>query len=140
MRVIYSRRNTLPSALIRWMTWSRWSHVSVAVSETMVIDARAIGGVRYRSLEELTNKASRFEFVDLALPDEAAAMQFLRAQVGRRYDWGMVLGVVWRSSRWHDNARWACSELVAAAIEAGRLALFRREAWRITPEHLWMVR
>lgn len=140
MRYIFSRQRSLSSMLIRWFTWSRWSHVSVVVSDTMVIDARAGGGVRYRSLDELLSKASAHEVVDIALPDEGEALAFLQAQIGRRYDWGMVLGVLWRSGRWADPDAWSCSELGAAAECAGRLIRFRAEAKRITPELLWIVR
>lgn len=140
MRLIFSRRRTLSSALIRWFTWSRWSHVSVQVSETLVIDSRFWArGVRYQSLDRLLAESSAHEVVDVSVPDERAALLWLQSQVGRPYDWGMVLGLLWRSGRWADPGAWACSELAEAGIVAGGLMRFRADVSRITPELCWMV-
>jgi uncharacterized protein YycO len=141
MRLIFSRRRTLSSALIRWFTWSRWSHVSVQVSDTLVIDSRALaGGVHYHPVERLLAESSAHEVVDLPLPDEAAALAWLQEQIGRPYDWSAVLGVLWRSVRWDEPDAWFCSELVEGAIVAGGLSRYRAPPARITPELLWVVR
>lgn len=110
------------------------------VSDTMVIDARLFGGVRYRSLDALIADASAHEVVDVPLPSEVSALDWLRMQIGRRYDWSAIFGMIWRSGRWADDDAWFCSELAAAAMAAGGLNRYRAEASRITPELLWVVR
>lgn len=140
MQIIFTRRRTLASALIRLATGSRWSHVSVGVSPELVIDATLTHrGVRYRPRQQLLAEASAHEVRDVPVPDEAAALAWLQAQVGKRYDWTAIVGFVFRG-RWADPDAWFCSELAEAAIEAGGLVRFRPEAWRITPGHQWMVR
>lgn len=139
MQIIFTRRRSLGSALIRLATGSRWSHVSVGISPELVIDATLRhGGVRHRSRAELLAESSAHEVRDVPLPDEAAALAWLRAQVGKRYDWTAIVGFVMRR-RWADPDAWFCSELAEAACVAGGLVRFRADAWRLTPGHLWMV-
>lgn len=141
MRLIFTRQRSLTSLLIRWFTWSRWSHVAVQAGEHLVIDARFWGhGVRYRSVEQLLASASAHAIVDIDVPDEAAARRWLCDQIGKPYDWTAVLGLLWRAPGWARDDAWFCSELAEAALLAGGLSRFRQDASRITPEHCWMVR
>ena len=138
MQIIFSRRHSLSSLLIRALTWSRWSHVSIVEDRDTVIDARLIGGVARRSLEDLLRESSAVEWRAVPVADEAAALAFALAQVGRRYDWTGIVGWPLRGG-WAAADAWWCSELAAAAEVAGGLVRFRPEVWRITPGHLWMV-
>ncbi len=140
MRLIFSRKRSLGSLLIRFFCWSRWSHVSIVESDEFVIDATfQHGGVRHRGLAVLLRESSAHQEVTVDVPDEAAALGFARAQVGRPYDWTALVGHVLRSGRWPDPDAWFCSELVEASLLAGGLMRFRVDASRITPEHSWMV-
>jgi len=138
MLMIFSRRRALSSVLIRLATWSRWSHVSIVESDTLVIDARLFGGVRHRSLDELLRTSSAVEWRAVALDDEAAALAFARAQIGKRYDWSAIVGFILRAG-WADVDKWFCSELAEACIQAGGLRRFRADLARITPGHIWML-
>ena len=113
--------------------------MSVLVGDDKVVDATfQHGGVRVRPLTQLLAEASATEHRALPVHDEAAALAFLLGQVGRPYDWGAIVG--WfRRGGWARADAWFCSELVPAAAAAGGLALYRPEAWRITPGHLWML-
>jgi uncharacterized protein YycO len=140
MRLLFSRAHSLSSLLIRFVTWGRWSHVSIIEDGANVIDSTFLhGGVRRRPLLDVVAASSHFEVVDLALPDEAAAIAWARSQIGKPYDWSAVLGILFRVGSWSDPSRWFCSEFAESAVLAGGLKRFREDASRITPEHSWMV-
>lgn len=136
MKLLFAKKRNLPSALIRFFTWSQWSHVAI-VDGDAVIEATFLGGVSWRPLAEFLVDYTTEE-VGVSLPDEAAAMRFVRQQIGKRYDWTALVGIVFRSG-WAKQDKWFCSELVAAAIQAGGKRLFREDASRITPRDLWLV-
>jgi len=137
MRIIFARRPTLGSALIRWFTWSRWSHVAVTFDGHTVIDTTfKHGGAKVHSWRAFTDDYADREILDMPLPDEAAAERWLLRQLHKPYDWTALVGLVLRSRRWADADSWFCSELVAAACAAGGLPLFREDAARITPRDL----
>lgn len=141
MRLIFARRRTLGSVLIRWFTWSAWSHVAVTFDggHTIIDATLKHGGVRVHGWREFDAEYPERQIVDLQLPDEEAAHRWLLAQRGKPYDWSALVGLVLRSRRWADPRAWFCSELVAAAIAAGGLPLFREDAARITPRDLAVI-
>lgn len=140
MRLIFARRRTLGSVLIRWFTWSAWSHVAVTFDGHTIIDATLKhGGVKLHGWREFMDEYPDRMLVNVALPDEEAAHAWLLAQLGKRYDWTALVGLVMRSRRWADPSAWFCSELVAAAIAAGGLPLFSEEVARITPRDLALI-
>lgn len=51
--------------------------------------------------------------------NEAVCLEFLEAQLGKRYDWsGIFLSMIFNTSQ-HEPSRWFCSELVAEALVTG---------------------
>lgn len=113
--------------------------MSVLYERSHVIDATLThGGVRLRRLAELLDEASAVEWVEVDLPDEAAASAFVARQLGKRYDWTALVGIVLRAD-WADPSRWFCSELAAAAVQAGGRRLLREDLARVTPGLLWAV-
>jgi len=139
MKLIFTRRHAVSSLLIRLFTGSRWSHVACVVDDAHVIDATfKHRGVRLRPLADLLADCSASEACLVPLHDEAAALQWLQAQVGKPYDWTAIVGFVIRSN-WADPSRWFCSELAESAVLAGGLQRFRADVARLTPGHVWMV-
>lgn len=141
MKVIFARRKTVGSALIRWFTWSQWSHVGVVIDNDFIIDTTLKhGGVRVHAGRKWIDEYPDHQVIDVAVPDERAAIAFLRRQLFKPYDWTGLVGIALRSRRWAEADRWFCSELVAAAlVEGGGLRNLRLEAQRITPRDLWAV-
>jgi uncharacterized protein YycO len=139
LHLIFSRRRSLGSWLIRVFCWSRWSHVSIVYHGDDLIDATLTHrGVRMRRVADLLREASAVEWVQVDVPDEAAALDWLAKQLGRRYDWTAVVGFIFRAG-WADPGKWFCSELAAAAIQKGGRKLLREELSRVTPGLLWAV-
>ena len=136
LRVVFTRRHHVGSVLLRVAQWSAWSHCAI-VDGQAVIEAVAPDGVQGRPIADLLMHSSRHEVVELPCPDPAAAIAWARDQVGTPYDWGGVLGIGFRR-RWHDADAWFCSEFVAEAVRQGGRPLFRADAYRITPQHLYL--
>lgn len=136
VRVVFTRRRSLGSLLLRTFLWSAWSHCAI-IDGDKVIEAAAFGGVRVRPLGELLGEASGFAILSVPAANPATVIAAARSQVGKPYDLAGVLGIGLRR-RWQDADSWFCSELVAWAFAAGGTPLFRVEAWRITPRDLFI--
>lgn len=138
IEVVFCTRPAAGAALIRAVTWSRWSHVALRDGDE-VIEAVAFHGVRTRPLVALLEQSSAVEIVRLPCPDPAAAIAAARGQVGTPYDtWGM-LGLGFHRD-WQATDRWWCSELVAWAAHQGGAKWLRAEALRrVTPQDLWRL-
>lgn len=139
MRLLFTRRNTIGSYLICLFTRSQWSHCVIVESESSVIDSTfAHRGVRRRALATIYSESSKTEEVDIPVPDEAGALAYARAQIGKPYDWKAILSFVFRRN-WSDDRAWFCNELAEACLAAGGKKRFRENISRITPRESWMV-
>jgi uncharacterized protein YycO len=139
MKAIYCRRHNPGSLLLRFFTWSSWSHCGIVTPDGTVIEAAAFHGVIERPLSEFMAGVSKSADRDIPLPDDAAAIRFARAQVGKPYDWSGAIGLALRRDTWQADDAWFCSELVEAAAAAGGRQRFINQASRVTPQHSWMV-
>lgn len=129
------------SRLIQWRTWSPFSHAAWVYGDGAVIEAwKGVGVHEADNLGSAHRPGTRVELLSIQLTDseEWDLMAFLRAQIGKRYDYRGVLGFIsHRDSAQQQNA-WFCSELIAAAFESiGRPLLARIPPWRVTPGMLW---
>jgi uncharacterized protein YycO len=138
MQAIFCRRANLASLLLRTVTWSSWSHCAIVTPEGTVIEAAAPHGVIERSRATFLAGVSKFSEKTIDLPDDAAAIAWARAQIGKPYDWLGALGLAFHRE-WDNPERWWCSELVEGAAAAGRRPRFVSNAGRVTPQHSWMV-
>lgn len=140
------------SRLIRWQTWSDYSHVGLAAWEDGValpdvcsgcptVEAWQTDGVRagYRGPCAGHIPGTRidlFEVPAAGTHEKAlAAWDFATTQVGRPYDWlGVLRFLPRRAERRAGDARWFCSELVMAAFAAAGVELLVRvPASRVSP-------
>lgn len=138
IRLLFSTSAHPFSALIRAVTWSRWSHVSLVDGDT-VIEARALKGVVRTPLSEALCRAKAYSLVDLPCRDPAVVIAAAAGQIGKPYDYLAVLGLGLRRD-WQDDGSWFCSELIAWASDRAGQPLFRADSLRrVTPEHLWML-
>lgn len=135
-RVIFSRRHHPGSVLLRTAMWSPWSHCGIMDADR-VIEASAGGGVVDTPLRDFIGHASQWAMVDFPANDNHV-LRAARAELGKPYDWQGVAGIGLHRT-WNKPDAWFCSELVAYALEKGGLKLFRGDAKRITPMHLWML-
>lgn len=136
--ILFSTTSNPFSWLIRALTWSRWSHVSIVDGDS-IIQAHALHGVIRTPLAEAIETAKRVELVRLPARDPAAVISAAASQIGKPYDWTALAAWLLRRD-WQEPDSWFCSELVAWAFDKGRSALFRPDILqRVTPEHLAML-
>jgi uncharacterized protein YycO len=76
--------------------------------------------------------------ISVKLPNEEAAVDFAYKQVGKKYDYTAILGMLMRRD-WKEDDDWFCSELVEAILAAGGRQRFRDAIHRITPHQSWSV-
>lgn len=136
VRVIFSRRHHIGSLLLRTFMWSAWSHCGIIAGDE-VIEAVAGKGVVITPLAEFQKHASKWTIVKIPAADPAAVIEWARKQKDKPYDFSGVLGIAMHRS-WQKADAWFCSELVASAFHAAGTALFRTDAWRITPRDLYI--
>lgn len=109
--------------VIRWATWSAYSHVELIVGQTQhgheTVCLSASGrdnGVRERVI---LLRPESWDLVELAIPQVHVnrAASFIRGRIGARYD---LLGAVTSPWSWLPKMgrsdRWFCSEIIAAAL------------------------
>jgi uncharacterized protein YycO len=138
MYTIFCRRHNAGSFLLRTALWSSWSHCGIVTPHMTVIEAAAFHGVVERPYAQFIAGVSRYSVKTIALPDDARAIAFARAQVGKPYDWAGVIGLGLRRE-WDEPDAWFCSELIEASAVAGRRPRFVHQAKRVTPRDSWMV-
>lgn len=138
IRLLFSTTANPASALIRAVTWSRWSHVALVDGDT-VIEARAFKGVVRSPLIEAIGRANHYCLVDLPCRDPAVVLAAAAGQLCKPYDYLAVLGLGLRRD-WQEEDAWFCSELIAWAFDRAGQPLFRADSLRrVTPENLWML-
>lgn len=139
VRIWFSRRPTVSSALLRAFLWSEWSHCAVQIGEE-VYEATAKYGVVCRSLREHLEGTDRRHYMDVRLTaDQVEVMALLGAtQLGKGYDWFGALGIAFRRN-WEEDDLWFCSEFVAWLFQMSGRPLVNKPGWRITPPDLAQI-
>ena len=107
------------SLLIRAFEGGLSSHVGILHDNT-VIDTTFRHGVRSWSIEEFNKHHTIITNISFKVPNEELGIQFLKAQIGKPYDWTALAGfLMWRD--WSETDSWYCSELaIAMAIASGK--------------------
>lgn len=122
---------------IRWQTRSQYSHASLYLPGQGIIEAREGKGVRHISDFELKEgeRIEIYRIEGIADADANFAWEFAQAQIGKGYDWTMVLRFVSRRQESRSSSeKWFCSELVYAALKAAGVDLLRAtDPWEVSP-------
>lgn len=80
-----------------------------------------------------------FEIVGFNVPDYKAGWAACKAQVGKPYDHKAVVGMPFGRDPLVDTD-WFCSELSRYTLSKSGRELFRLDAKRIVPQHLWIIK
>jgi uncharacterized protein YycO len=115
------------------VTWSRWSHVEFALPNGY-LGCQVNGGVALRKLNYDQVILEDFFNVSVTEKQKIDIFNFAYKQLGKPYDFSALVGILAHRD-WHSEDSWFCSELVAAAFEAGGkpLLLNIENVDRITP-------
>jgi len=139
--ILFSTTDNLFSKVIKFMTWSRFSHVEWVTERGTVFGADALNGVCEVGLSERIKRASCLSLHALTMDEmqEQSFINFMEAQRGKPYDWSGIFGGALRR-QWASPDKWFCSELVAAACaSAGRplLRIQENQYNRVTPQDVY---
>lgn len=136
LQLIFARKHALGSYIIRFFTFSSWSHVGLLFPDGKVLDVTLSTGVRLTQKEEFLKGYSKTSTWNVEVADESATRLFAEKQVGKSYDLSGIFGLIFQR-KWQEDDSWFCSELVEASLQAGGLKRFRDEVYRITPQQSW---
>lgn len=120
-------------------TFSRWSHTAVMFDEHTVIDVTYRTGVRRITYEEFRSEYPDVYEVDVALPKEDQALSFALEQLGKKYDYTAILGILFRNRKWESDENWFCSELSETICVYGGKRRIRTEASGVLPRESFAV-
>jgi hypothetical protein len=92
--------------------------VLVSYGKPGYLGAHYDGGVAIRPVGYDTAKLLHELFVDVPLPDEAAAEAWARKKIGATYDWRAILDFLIPED-WHARGELICSAFCTGALENG---------------------
>lgn len=139
MKIIVVNSHGIIPWLIKLITFSKWNHSAIYIEEEgLVFESDIKPGVRSMTLEEFLVRYPNNEIIEVWVPNPRAAADFVKAQLGKPYDWTAIFSFLLRRN-WQEDDKWFCSELVEATILAGGLKRFRDSTNRITPYLNWVA-
>jgi len=129
------------SRMIRFRTWSAYSHASIHIPGVGEFESWIPNGVRCTpdlgAGHISGTPVDVFHLKWCSPTQEGKMLHFLQAQVGKKYDYRGVLGFLSRRDRAQNQDKWFCSELVFAACQAAGIDLLARiPAHRVSPDLL----
>lgn len=134
------------SRLIRFATWSEYSHASwIDNNYAFEIEAWSKGVTTGKPFTNHT-PGTVVDLFDVPLPADlrAAAVRFLQSQLGKPYDWAGILGFATHRAQRNPAimtvaaadamTKWFCAELIFAALAFAQFhPLFRIPQYKVTP-------
>lgn len=141
MIALYQGRSWV-STLIKWFTWSKYSHSAWICEDGSVIEAWITGWFRGEVRHVPSAGAQHtaqtgvdvFDVAGMSMEQRDRVERFLKLRIGDRYDFRGALGFVLRRDRMQEQRKWFCSELIFSALAAAGCAPFARiAACRVSP-------
>lgn len=127
------------SRVIRFMTWSDYSHASWVSPDGGYEVESWIYGVQLEpglgSNHTPGTVVDLFRVRDLTIEQEYLVEGFLREQVDKKYDWAGLFNFITRKPQSPDEQdKWFCSELIFAAHASAGIRLLRDiPYWKVSP-------
>lgn len=132
----------LASWIIRYATWSDYSHVDFVLNNYQskngktyngLLGARMSGGVELRPFDYA--KFSKVAHYQCATGNESI-IEYAISQIGKKYDTTGIINFSLHRD-WQADDSWFCSELVAASFVQGGVPLLDiPQSTRVTPRDL----
>jgi uncharacterized protein YycO len=136
MKIALFKGSGIIATLIRWQSRSSYAHAAV-IDENGVVYEALTTGVRSAQLWTTDHTRSDYDLFEVETTPEQNDMMrsFLWRQLGKRYDFTMVLRFLTREQETRNSTgKWFCSELVFAAFAYAGIKLFERtEPWEVSP-------
>ena len=131
------RGNSFVSRLIRFFSRDIYSHAAIRVDDA-VFEAKEFKGVIKSTDWNIKNEEVDIFLLKQEISNEKLQdlKNFLDKQVGKPYDYLMVLGFILYTSREgrKNSGKWFCSELIFAALEKIGIKLLNYlQPWKVHP-------
>lgn len=138
LRMMFTRSNLVGSCLIRWVTWSDYSHCAVLINDNQILHADT-HGVRVEDITALQARSKSWMIVEFECDDPQAVIDACLTQVGKPYDYTGIVGILFRNVDLQDDSKWWCSEIPAYGGDKSNQPFFQTEYMhRITPQN-WLM-
>lgn len=133
------KRNNLVSKIIRFLTRGQYSHSAIKINN-FVFEAKEFNRV-CESTDWIIKKGDSIDIYAIEIPssEKLKLANFLGQQIGKKYDYMMVLGFLFfvTSEKRRSRGKWFCSELIFAALKKINVIILNNvEAWKVHPSEL----
>lgn len=138
LRIMFTNSTKPLSPVIRWVTWSSFSHMVVMIDDDTIIHSD-FHGVRIEPIKDLQDRSKNWMIVEYECENPQAVIDACKTQLGKPYDFTGLFGILLRDVDLQDDSKWWCSELPAFGFETAGIPKFATEfIHRITPQH-WLM-
>lgn len=136
LKLRFSANNGPFASIVKFGTWSRFSHVDFILPDTYgILAGKYLGALPIHGVC-IHNKKYPVEVYKCI----EAPMQVIYAalgEIGKPYDYTGILGFGFRRN-WQDPDSWFCSEFISSSLHRGGMKIFSEEAHRISPRDLFI--
>jgi hypothetical protein len=119
--LFYKGPETFFGRLVRWKTGSPYSHCVLRFESGIRFQSNwSILTEFYYGSDGISWNVREWDAIEVTGGDEQAVQTWCRGEVGTSYDWfGLIFCQVFPWG-WRNPTKWFCSEICAAALQAGR--------------------
>lgn len=139
MNIVFYRGSDIIDRTILFFSRGGYSHCGILLNDGTVIDAKPFSNVKRRpDIYDGAKLGTEIHIYNIPSTSQQDRIieDFLNKQIGKSYDYMLVLGFLLYTSELNRKKRnkWICSELVFAALRKANIKLLDRiEAWKISP-------
>lgn len=138
LRIIFTNSYLPLSPVIRFVTWSKYSHMAIVINDKYITHSD-FNGVHIEPLEDLMNRSKSWMIVEYQCDNPQSVIDNCLTFLGKPYDYGALIGIAIRRIELQDDSKYVCSEYPAAgAYKAGKTFFMTEYLNRITPQH-WLM-
>ncbi len=142
IRIAQYKGVSFTSNMIKRVTRGEYSHTAIMLEDDRIVEAWQ-GCNKVRIINELSDGHKPGTEVDIYLVDMGSKQEenfraFVELQIGKKYDYMGLVGFYFNSGI-HNESKWFCSELFAAACRYAGVALLNNmDPYQVSP-HLASV-
>jgi uncharacterized protein YycO len=131
------RGKSIISKLIKWQTRGEFTHAAIIIGGELY-EAKEFKGVQTRSTTEPKDTDYEDFIVEASALQEDQALEFVKRQLGKPYDYTMVIRFITHQSQEtrKSSGVWFCSEFVLATLLKIGIKALNADPCMVNPEVL----
>lgn len=138
IRFMFTNSKLPLSPIIRAVTWSKYSHMTIIIDDETVLHSD-FHGVRLEKIKALQERSKNWMIAEYKCERPQDLINACMTQIGKPYDYGALIGILIRKIELQDDSKWVCSELPEYGAWMSGQQFFHTEFNnRITPQH-WLM-